>query len=120
MKTVINRTRASSLTEFRAARTNSSELPAARLYRIRKSFAVVHLEQTAKGRIVFLPEGGELRVVGLSPCLREGFEVLYERRLYSIFKEDLLGPWSNPIESTQMEESKSGAIRAIPAMGACA
>ena len=107
MKPVINR-----------ARTEGSALPATRSYRIRKSFAVVHQEQTGKGRIVFLPKGGELRVVGWSPCLGEGIEVEYETQLYSIFKADLLGPWSNPIESSQ--KIQRHAVRAIPARGACA
>ena len=121
MKPVINKMGPRS----RGARAEGRGLPAARLYRISKSFAVVHLEQTGQGRIVFLPKGGELRVVGWSPCLGEGFEVEYKMQLYSIFKADLLGPWSNPIgsnpiASNQKEASQSRAVRAMSAMGACA
>src|SRR3984957_1722101 len=121
MKPVINKMGPRS----RGARAEGRGLPATRLYRISKSFAVVNLEQTGQGRIVFLPQGGELRVVGWSPCLGEGFEVEYKMQLYSIFKADLLGPWSNPIgsnpiESNQKEAAQSRAVQAIPAMGACA
>src|ERR1700722_15570491 len=126
MKPVINKMGPRS----RGARAEGRGLPATRLYRISKSFAVVNLEQTGQGRIVFLPQGVELRVVGWSPCLGEGFEVEYKMQLYSIFKADLLGPWSNPIESNPMrsnpiepnqkEGSQSHTVRAISAMGACA
>jgi hypothetical protein len=66
------------------------------MYLIRKSFAAVHFEPTGPGRIVFLPEGAELSVVGpsrLCGCV----EVLCENRLYNIFKADLLGPLADPI-----------------------
>jgi hypothetical protein len=66
------------------------------MYQIRKSFAVVHFEPAGQGRIVFLPEGAELEVVGPS-CLCGCFEVLCENRLYNMFQADLLGPWANPI-----------------------
>ncbi len=114
------RTCASSITTFCSARAEMSEIPARRVYRLRKSFAVVHLEQTGKGRIVFLPRGAELRVIGSSYCLCEGFEVTYERQLYNIFKADLLGPWSDPIESNSIESSRSQTMRAERAVGACA
>jgi hypothetical protein len=125
MKPAINRARTSLLRRPRGARAEGRKLPATRLYRISKSFAVVHLEQTGQGRIVFLPKGGELRLVGWSPCLGEGFEVEYKMQRYSIFKADLLGPWSdpigsNPIASNQKEASQSRAVRAMSAMGACA
>jgi hypothetical protein len=125
MKPAINRARTSLLRRSRGARAEGRKLPATRLYRISKSFAVVHLEQTGQGRIVFLPKGGELRLVGWSPCLGEGFEVEYKMQRYSIFKADLLGPWSdpigsNPIASNQKEASQSRAVRAMSAMGACA
>src|SRR5580700_4836360 len=69
-----------------------------RMYRLRKSFVVVNFERAGKGRIVFLPEGAELRVIGPS-CLCECLEVMHENRLYNIFKVDLLGAWSDQIES---------------------
>jgi hypothetical protein len=68
-------------------------------YRIGKSFAAVHFDLPEKGRIVFLPEGAELCVVGtsrVSGC----FEVRCQDRLYSLFIEDLLGPWSTPVGPT--------------------
>jgi hypothetical protein len=130
MKPVIKRTRTSLIARSRGARADGRKLPATRLYRISKSFAVVHLEQTGQGRIVFLPKGGELRLVGWSPCLGEGFEVEYKMERYSIFKADLLGPWSDPIgsdpigsdpiESNQKEGFQSRTVRAMSAMGACA
>lgn len=72
--------------------------PATQLYRIRKSFAVVHFDAGGQGRIVFLPAGSELLIMGPS-ALCECFEVLCEQHRYNIFKEDLLGPWANPIEA---------------------
>jgi hypothetical protein len=86
-----------------------SDASVTRVYRIRKSFAAVHFDPAGKGRIVFLPEGAELRVIG-SSCLCECFEVLCENRHYNIFKVDLLGPWSSRIEP----------IRAMAAARACA
>jgi|SRR5580704_14306334 hypothetical protein len=68
-----------------------------RVYRIRKSMAVVHFDLAAKGKIVFLPEGAELCVIG-SSSVAGCFEVLCEKRLYNIFKADLLGVWSAPIK----------------------
>ena len=117
---LMTRTYASSITIFRSAHTKKSEVPATRVYRISKSFAAVHFEQTGKGRIVFLPEGAMLSVVGVSSCLCEGFEVTYERQLYNIFKADLWGPWSMPIESSSIESSRRKTMRAIPVAGACA
>jgi len=59
-------------------------------YRTKKSFAAVYFDKAGKGRIVFLPGGSMLRVIGPSSCLLEGFEVVFENRLYNIFKIDLL------------------------------
>jgi hypothetical protein len=82
-----------------AALAQKSEGSAVRMYRLRKCFAAVQFEEDGKGRIVFLPEGAELRVVGAS-SLCKCFEVSYKDRLYSIFQEDLLGVWSMPIRRT--------------------
>ena len=90
-------TLASSTTIICGAPAEKSEPPATRLYRIRKSFAAVHFDEVGKGRIVFLPEGAVLRVIGPS-CLSEFFEVMFENRFYNIFRVDLLGPWSSRIE----------------------
>ena len=102
-------TLASSTTTICGAPAEKSESPATRVYRTRKAFAAVHFDQAGKGRIVFLQEGAELRVIG-SSSLSDCFEVMCENRLYNIFKVDLLGPWSSRIEP----------IRAMAAVGACA
>lgn len=117
---MMTKTYASSITIFRNARAEKRDVPASQVYRINKSFAAVHFEQTGKGRIVFLPRGAKLSVVGASSCLCEGFEVMYERQLFSIFKADLLGPWSNPIESNPIESIRRETLQAIPVVGACA
>jgi len=87
--------------------------PAVQVYRIRKAFAVVQFDLAAKGRIVFLPDGAELRIIGPS-CLSQCFEVVCNNQRYNIFQVDLLGPWSTPIKN-----GRSGAMRAR-AIGACA
>ena len=79
-------TLASSTTVICGAPAEKSEAPVARVYRLRKSFAAVHFDQAGKGRIVFLQEGAELRVIGHS-CLSECFEVMCDNRLYNIFKK---------------------------------
>ena len=77
-----------------------SEDQAARVYRIGKPLPAVHFDQAAKGRIVFLPQGAELCLVG--PSLLTGCsEVLCEERLYNIFKADLLGVWSVPVRASR-------------------
>ncbi len=89
------------------------EAPVPDVYRIRKGFAVVQFDSEAKGRIVFLPEGAELRLVGQS-LLRKCFEVACKDQLYHIFQEDLLGPWSTPIRT-----SRRAMVR-VEAVGVCA
>ncbi len=116
----MTRTYVSSITIFRSARAEKREVPATRVYRISKSFAAVHFEQTGKGRIVFLPAGAKLSVVGSSSCLCEGFEVMYDRQLYNIFKADLLGPCCNPMKSSPIETSRCETRQDIPAVGAYA
>ena len=119
-KQIMTRTYAFSITTSRGARAEKNAVAATRVYRISKSFAAVHFEQTGKGRIVFLPRGAKLSVVGASSCLCEGFEVMYERQLYNIFKADLLGPWSTPMESRAIEFSRCETRQDIPVVGACA
>jgi hypothetical protein len=82
------------------------------VYRIRKGFAVVQFNSEAKGRIVFLPEGTELHLVGPS-LLCKCFEVACKDQLYNIFQEDLLGPWSTPVRSRR-------GTAVIEAVGVCA
>jgi hypothetical protein len=93
-------------------------------YRIRKSFAAVHFDQAAKGQIVFLPEGAELAIVGPSR-LAGCFQVLCQDRLYNLFKEDVLGPWSTPVgpalvRSNPIAPSLIKPKRALAAEEACA
>ena len=98
-----------SATRVLGVNIGASEIPDAQVFRLGKSFAAVHFEPAGGGRIVFLPQGAELRVIGYS-CLSECFEVAYENRNYHIFKVDLLGPWSSRIEPTH----------AVNATGNCA
>ncbi len=60
-----------------------------RTYRTKTSFVAVHFDRAKKGRIVFLPDGAMLRVIGLSSYLPEGFEVMFESQRYSVFGIDL-------------------------------
>jgi hypothetical protein len=84
------------------------------VYRIEKPLAAVHFDLAAKGQIIFLPKGAELRVVGPS-CVTGCFEVLCEERLYNIFEADLLGPWSVPRKPRQRIRSAASG-RAEPSL----
>ena len=97
-----------------AAPEQNGAAPAQRVYRLRKCFAVVQFDLEANGRIVVLPEGAELRVVGPSSCLCKGFEVVCKNQFYNIFQADLLGPWSMPVKN-----SRRGPVPA-KAVAACA
>jgi len=91
------------------AESDQAETP--RVYRLRKSFASVRFEPSGKGRIVFLPEGADLRLVGpsrLCKCL----EVVCDNQTYNIFEVDLLGPWSNPVRSSRRGIARVKAIEA--------
>jgi hypothetical protein len=98
----------SSTTRVFGAPIDKSEAPAARVYRIRKSFAVVQFDLASKGRIVFLPEGAEVLIIGPSR-LRSCFEVMYADRIFSMFEVDLLGPWSMAIEQRRVMAAAVGA-----------
>jgi hypothetical protein len=67
-------------------------------YRTQKSFVAVHFNPAGKGEIGFLPEGAILQIIGPSTCLREGFEIMFEEQVYSIFKVDLLARCSQASE----------------------
>ena len=71
---------------LRTVRTRDERVGA---YRTKTSFVAVHFNRSGKGRIVFLPFAAELRIIGPSSCLREGFEVAFEHRHYHIFEIDL-------------------------------
>jgi hypothetical protein len=120
----MTRTDASPTTIILAEPPETSEAPATRAYRLAKSFAAVHFEHAAKGRIVFLPAGAELRVIG-SSCLCGCFEIMFENQLYNMFKVDLLGPWSTPVRRASVKPASIKPnpikpIRALAAVGACA
>ena|ERR1700722_17914112 len=70
--------------------TSENDLPATRMYRTKTSFVGVHFDEAGKGRIEFLPKDVELRVIGRSSSLREGLEVMVEKRIYNIFEIDLV------------------------------
>ena len=82
------------------ALTEKSEPPASGVYRLTGSVTAVHFEQDGHGRIVFLPKGAELEVVGFSG-LRNCFEVMWEGQLYSVFKVDVLRASSGRIERVE-------------------
>jgi hypothetical protein len=70
-------------------------LPANRVYRLKKEFMAICFETDGKGRIVPLPTGAVVEIVGFS-CLSACFEVVWKGRRCSVFEVDLLGPWSSP------------------------
>jgi len=89
------------------------------VYRTKKTFAVVHFEETGKGRIVFLPQGAEVRVIGPS-SIGKCFEVMFENKLYNIFKVDLLGPWATlaapiPVKDFKLKPMRVSAAVAVSA-----
>lgn len=90
------KTTAKALTTAVQAAPNQNEHRCPRVYRLRKCFAVVQFDAGAKGRIVFLPHGTELCVLG-SSRLDKCLEVQWQNQRYNIFKVDLLGPWAVPI-----------------------
>src|ERR1700733_2989192 len=64
--------------------------PVQRAYRTTASFVAVHCDRSGKGRIVFLPFGATIRVIGRSSCLPAGFEVVFEHQHYNVFEIDVL------------------------------
>ena len=80
----------SSMAIVPGATSESTEAARWPTYRTKTSFVAVSFDQAGRGRIVFLPFGAVLRVVGPSSVLPEGFEVTFERRLYNVFEIDLV------------------------------
>jgi hypothetical protein len=80
-------------------------------YRTKTSFVSVHFDELGNGRIVFLPKGATLQVIGRSSCLPTGFEVVFEKCSYNVFEIDLTA------RSTLVRES--GRAKRRP-MVACA
>jgi hypothetical protein len=116
---MMTRTDASSTTIILAESIEKSAARATRMYRLGKPFAAVHFEPAGKGRIVFLPEGAEVHVIGPS-CLCEYFEIMFEAQLYNIFKADLLGPRSTLIKPNPIKPDPIKPILALGTVGACA
>jgi hypothetical protein len=85
--------------------------PATLVYRLNKPFAVVQFETSGKGRIVFLPEGARLCVVG-SSCVAGCLEVEHEERFYNIFEIDLLGPSSTSMTRGRIQPFRVFAVAA--------
>jgi len=103
---------ASSTMRIVGAHFEKSEDQASRVYRIEKPLAAVHFALPGKGQIVFLPQGAELHVVGHS-SLAGCFEVLWEERLYNLFKADVLGAWSVPVKPSRRKPVPSfGGVEA--------
>jgi hypothetical protein len=89
----------------------NGQAEAPQTYRLRKSFAAVQFEETGKGRIVFLPEGAELRITACSR-LDKCYEVVCKNQRYHIFQEDLTGPWSTPVRSGRNAPLRETAVGA--------
>jgi hypothetical protein len=70
--------------------SDENNAPASRAYRTKTSFVAVHFDHAGKGRIIFLPQGAMLQVVGRSSCLPGGFEVVFEHQHYNVFEIDIL------------------------------
>jgi hypothetical protein len=94
-----------------AAPLEMGEPEAPRVYRLRKSFAAVHFDPSGEGRIVFLPEGAVLNVIG-SSRLAQCCEILHENQLYNMFEADLLGPWSMRVKKRSVRPILAGVVAA--------
>jgi hypothetical protein len=98
-----------STTRIVGVSTEKSGAQATLAYRTKTSFVAVHFDAAGKGRIVFLPYGVTLHVVGPSSCLSGGFEVMLENRLYNIFEVDLLARCTPICESIRAKGRAVGA-----------
>jgi hypothetical protein len=70
--------------------TEETTAPARGAYLTKTSLVAVHFPEAGKGQIVFLPKEAMLRVLRPSSCLPEGFEVMFENRIYNVFEVDLM------------------------------
>jgi hypothetical protein len=103
-------TPAESSTAFLPAVTSyERDVPAERTYRTSASVVAVHFDGAGKGRIVFLPFGAVLHIMGRSSCLPEGFEVVFEHRRYNVFEFDVL------VRSTPIRKPMRTKCRAVAA-----
>ena len=80
----------SSMALLPAATRKNSAAPLTRAYVTNTSFVAVHFDEAGKGRMITLPKGGTLRIVGPSCYLREGCEVTFEKLIYHVFEIDLM------------------------------
>jgi hypothetical protein len=108
---------ASATAMFLGATSHMSKGPATRAYRTKTSFVAVHFDQAGKGKLLFLPRGATLRLIGPSFCLREGFEVMFEGCLYNVFEIDLLAR-STPLFERVPAEGRAAEACAYPSGGA--
>jgi len=83
---------------------------AGQTYRTNTSFVAVHFDQAGKGRIVFLSEGGMVRVMGPSSCLREACEVMFRNELYNVFEIDLVARSTLICEPTRTKSPAIGGL----------
>jgi hypothetical protein len=97
-------------TDFAGANSGENIPSATRAYLTNTSFVAVHFNEAGKGRIMFLEKGSMLRIVGPSSCLREGFEVTFERRIHHVFEIDLM------TRCTLIFETVKGKRRAMAAL----
>jgi hypothetical protein len=99
----------SSMAFFPGVLSNEKRASAGRTYRTRTSFVAVHFDPTGKGRIVFLPYGATLHVIGRSALLPDGFEVKFEHLIYNVFETDLVAR-SIPISETTRAKGRTMAV----------
>ena len=95
-------------TTMGGAPAGNNQASATRTYQLRKPLAAVHFDQAGTGRIVFLPEGAELHIIG-SSSVRGCFEVKFENGLYNVFQADLQGPRSSRIEPNRVMAARAVA-----------
>jgi len=92
----------SSMAVLPGVTSKESDAPARRTYRTTTTFVAVHFDEAGKGRIVFLPFGALLQVIGRSSCLPKGLEVVFERCNYNVFEIDVMArstPICEPIQA---------------------
>jgi len=91
------------------AASDENKAPSTRAYRTKTSFFAVHFDEAGKGRIVFLPHGATLRVIGPSSLLPDGFEVKFEHLTYNVFETDLVAR-SIPISEPTRAKGRTMAV----------
>jgi hypothetical protein len=77
--------------------------------RTKTSFVALHFDDAGKGRIVSLPYGATLRVIGPSSQLPDGFEVKFEDLVYNVFETDLVA--RSILTSDPTQGARHGTLR---------